>query len=79
MSQKGHGPAATGEPGPRDRGPLERFKEFRATSFAVEHTTSVLVLLFIIVFMGTVAYRSTPKESFPELAIPIIAINTIYP
>ncbi len=69
---------AEGE-GPRDRGPLDNFKEFRATSFAVEHRTSVLVLLFIIGLMGAFAYRTTPKESFPELPIPIIAVSTIYP
>lgn len=58
---------------------LERFKEFRATSFAVEHRTSILVLLAIIAVMGVVSYKATPKEAFPELPIPIIAVNTIYP
>ncbi len=58
---------------------LERFKEFRAASFAIEHRTSVMVLLGIIVIMGVLSYRSTPKESFPEIAIPIIAVNTMYP
>jgi multidrug efflux pump len=58
---------------------LEKFKEFGATSFAVEHRTSVMVMLVIITVMGALAYRAIPKESFPELAIPIIAINTIYP
>jgi multidrug efflux pump len=58
---------------------LERFKEFRATSFAVEHKTSVMVLLLIITLMGALSYRAIPKESFPEVPIPIIAINTIYP
>ena len=57
----------------------EEFKEFSPTSFAVEHRTSILVLLFIIALMGTFAYRATPKESFPEMAIPMLAINTIYP
>ncbi len=63
----------------RDRRFLERFKEFRPTSFAVEHRTSVMVLLAIITIMGILSYRTTPKESFPELAIPIIAVNTVYP
>jgi multidrug efflux pump subunit AcrB len=76
--QSGHG-----SPDPRDGGRdfrfLERFKEFSPTSFAVEHRTSMMVLLAIITLMGALAYQSTPKESFPELAIPIIAVNTIYP
>ena len=63
---------------PVERAPLERFREFAATSFAIEHRTSVVVLLAIIAIMGTFAYRSTPKESFPELAIPMIAVSTVY-
>ncbi len=54
------------------------FREFAPTVFAVRHSTSVLVLLGIIVLMGFLAYRVTPKESFPEIAVPIIAVNTIY-
>ena len=60
-------------------GLVERFREFLPASFAIGHRTSVLVLLGIIAIMGSLAYRSTPKESFPELPIPIIAINTSYP
>ena len=37
------------------------------------------MLLAIIIIMGALSYRATPKESFPELAIPMIAVNTIYP
>jgi multidrug efflux pump len=63
----------------RTKGYLDRFKEFAPTSFAVEHKTSVLVLLVIIAIMGVFSYRATPKESFPELPIPMIAVNTMYP
>ncbi len=62
-----------------DRRFLERFKEFRATSFAVEHRTSALMLLAIIAVMGAYAYASIPKESFPEITVPFIAVNTVYP
>ena len=79
MSQQSQKGSESVRPDGRDAGRLELFKEFRATSFAVEHRTSVLVLLFIIALMGALAYRATPKESFPEMAIPMIAINTIYP
>ncbi|MCG6955609.1 MAG: efflux RND transporter permease subunit [Gemmatimonadetes bacterium] len=63
----------------RDLRFLERFQEFRPTSFAVEHRTSMVVLLIIITIMGALSYKTTPKESFPELAIPMIAVSTIYP
>ncbi len=55
------------------------FKEFKLTSLAVDHPTSVLVLTAIIIFMGFSAYRSVPRESSPEITIPNIIINTIYP
>ncbi|GMV06123.1 MAG: copper transporter [Gemmatimonadota bacterium] len=58
---------------------LERYKEFGPTSFAVEHKTSMIVMLAIITLMGVYSYQTTPKESFPEIAIPIVAVNTIYP
>ena len=55
------------------------FKEFRLTSIAVDHATSVIVLFLFIMIAGLLSYRSIPKESFPETEIPTIAVNTIYP
>ena len=79
MNKDGREQGRSGGEPPQDFRMLERFKEFRATSFAVEHRTAVMVLLFIIVLTGALSYRATPKESFPEIAIPMVAINTIYP
>lgn len=61
-----------------DAGFLARFKEFKATSLAVDHQTSVLVLLTFVVVAGLMAYRAIPRESFPEIEIPMIAVNTMY-
>jgi multidrug efflux pump len=58
---------------------LARFKEFWPASIAIDFSTSVLVLLTFIVVAGMLAYSAIPKESFPEIEIPIIAVNTIYP
>jgi multidrug efflux pump subunit AcrB len=67
----GDGPAPEG----RD---LQQFKEFAPASFALQNRVSVLVLLAIITIVGIVAYRATPRESFPEIEIPMIAVNTMY-
>jgi multidrug efflux pump subunit AcrB len=75
VKKNGSGPAV---PEGRDPSQADSFKEFGPASFAIEHRTSMLVLLFIIAIMGVLAYRATPKESFPEMAIPMIAINTVY-
>ncbi len=66
-----------GEPGAgRDQ---RSFKEFRLTSLAVDHATSVIVLFVFITIAGLLSYRAIPKESFPETEIPMIAVNTVYP
>ncbi|MYI64321.1 MAG: efflux RND transporter permease subunit, partial [Gemmatimonadetes bacterium] len=62
------------------RAPAGRtFKEIRLTSLAVEHSTSVLVLFVFVTISGLLAYRSIPKESFPEFQMAMIAVNTVYP
>jgi len=78
MSPNENGNSPDERSAPVERAPLDQFKEFAATSFAIDHRTSVVVMLFIIALMGAFAYRTTPKESFPEIAIPIIAVNTMY-
>jgi len=58
---------------------LARFKEFGLTSFAVGHRTSVVMLFLIVSFAGLMSYRAIPKESAPEVALPMVAVNTMYP
>ena len=65
---------ADGQGPPSDPAFLDRFKEFFLTTFAVDHRTTVLVLLFIVTFGGIAAYVSIPKEAAPEIEIPIIAV-----
>ncbi|MCB0503872.1 MAG: efflux RND transporter permease subunit [Cyclobacteriaceae bacterium] len=54
-------------------------KEFKLTTWAVNNTTTVLFLTFIIVIMGVGTYIALPKENFPEIKIPKIYIGTTYP
>ena len=58
---------------------LDRFKEFRLTSFAIAHRTSVVVLFLFISVGGLLAYLNIPKESSPQIAIPLLVVNTVYP
>src|SRR5687768_2211979 len=62
-----------------DRAFLDRFKEFGPTSWAVDHPTMVMVVLAIVMIMGLYSYFTTPQESFPEIEIPSVAVNTMYP
>jgi multidrug efflux pump len=54
-------------------------KEFFATSWAIDNKISVYVLVFIISAFGIINYNTIPKEQIPEIVIPMININTIYP
>lgn len=66
--------------GDGDGGPEQgSYKEFKLTSLAVEHSTSVIVLFFFLAVAGLRSYGAIPKESFPEIEIPMIVVNTIYP
>jgi multidrug efflux pump len=56
-----------------------KFKEFRLTSFAVANRVSVVVLLAFIAIMGFISYSTIPRESSPEVKIPIVVVNTLYP
>jgi multidrug efflux pump subunit AcrB len=37
------------------------------------------VLTIIIAFSGIMSYNSLPKESFPEIVLPMVIVSTIYP
>jgi len=57
----------------------KKFKEFFATSWAIDNKISVYVLVFIIAIFGLINYYTIPKEQIPDIVIPMININTIYP
>ena len=64
------------EPGSPDR---SRYREFWLTSFAVNHPTSVLVLLVLILLAGLWSYITVPKEAQPDVSVPLVAVSTVYP
>ncbi len=54
-------------------------KEFKLTNIALKNKITVMILVFVIVFMGIWSYSSMPKESFPEVVFPEIYVSTTYP
>jgi len=56
-----------------------KLKEFFATSWSIDNKTSIYVLTIIITSLGIMSYFSIPKEQFPEIVIPTILVNTVYP
>ncbi len=57
----------------------KNFKEFFGTSWAIDNKISVYVLVFIISVFGIINYLTIPKEQIPEIVIPLVMVNTVYP
>lgn len=54
-------------------------KEFKPSSWAIDNRISIYIFTIIITFAGLMAYRSLPKDSFPEIVIPKFYVSVVYP
>lgn len=54
------------------------FKEFKISSLAINNRTTVYLLTVLITMIGIFSYITLPKESFPEVEIPVFNVVTIY-
>ncbi|MBN2572538.1 MAG: efflux RND transporter permease subunit [Ignavibacteriales bacterium] len=50
----------------------------RITNISIENRTSVFILFFIIIIGGALAYISLPRESTPDIQIPLVIVSTPY-
>jgi len=55
------------------------FKEFKPSSWAIDNRTAIYIITIIITLAGLMTYNNLPKEQFPEIKIPQIIVQTIYP
>ena len=46
--------------------------------FFVKNAPTVLLLVLSILIFGTMSYRSLPRESFPDVKIPVVLVSTPY-
>lgn len=56
-----------------------KVKEFFLSSWAIDNRTAVYILTVIISLAGLLTYQSLPKEQFPEIKLPQIIVQTVYP
>ncbi|MFL5753691.1 MAG: efflux RND transporter permease subunit [Bacteroidia bacterium] len=56
---------------------LDKFKEFKPSSWAIDNKVTVYILTLILCIMGVKSYINLPKESFPDITVPTIFIQTI--
>lgn len=57
----------------------DAFKEFKLSSWAIDNRTAVYILTIIVTLLGLSTYNSLPKEQFPEIKLPQIIVQTVYP
>ncbi len=55
------------------------FKEFKPSSWAIDNRTAIYVITVLITLIGLLAYINLPKEQFPEIKLPQIIVQTLYP
>lgn len=54
-------------------------REFFLTNIALNNKISVYLAIFVLIFAGMFSYSRLPKELFPEIVIPTVFVQTIYP
>ncbi len=54
-------------------------RDFWLSTWALNNKNTVYLIMLITVFFGAYSYVSLPKELFPEIKIPTIMVQTIYP
>src|SRR6478752_4287003 len=56
---------------------LDKNKEFKPSSWAIDNKVNVYLLTIFITIVGIMAYNSLPKENFPDITVPTIYVNTV--
>ena len=54
-------------------------KEFPLSSWAINNSTTIYVLIAVILFLGIGAYYAMPRENFPEINETKIYVSSVYP
>ncbi len=54
-------------------------RKFKPTYLALKNKTTVYIFTVLLIFFGLFSYKQMPREAFPEIVVPYIFIQTIYP
>tara|TARA_Y100001960_G_scaffold333616_1_gene439714 strand:- start:6191 stop:9646 length:3456 start_codon:yes stop_codon:yes gene_type:complete len=56
-----------------------KLKEFLPSSWAIDHSTVISVIIGIFLFLGISAYFTMPRENYPEIKENKIFISSVFP
>lgn len=55
------------------------YRKFKPTFLALKNKTTVYIFTALLVFFGMYSYNKMPREAMPEIVIPYIFVQTVYP
>lgn len=56
----------------------ERFKQFKPTSWVIDHKTVTYLATIAITLWGLNIFTTLPKESYPDIVLPQVYVSTVY-
>jgi len=56
-----------------------KIRRFKPTEWVIDHKVPVYLMTVIISLLGIFSYIDLPKEQFPDIVIPTIFVQTVYP
>ena len=56
---------------------IDQIKEFKPSSWAINNRITVYLVTLFICIVGIKTYDALPKESFPDITVPTIYVNTL--
>ena len=54
-------------------------RKFKPTYLAIKNKTTVYIFTALVVFFGIYSYNQMPREAMPEIVVPYIFVQTVYP
>ena len=54
-------------------------RSFKLTNLSLKNKTTVFILMFLLTVFGLISYQSMPKSLYPDIVMPTIMVQTVYP
>ncbi len=54
-------------------------RKFKPTYLALKNKTTIYIFTALVVFFGIFSYNQMPREAMPEIVVPYIFVQTVYP
>ena len=54
-------------------------KDFAPSSWAINNSTTMYVIMALVLFLGINSYFNMPREEYPEIKENIVFVSSIYP